>query len=48
MKKNAKQVAATMAACALVGAMAVGGTMAYLTDNEGVTNTFTVGEFRWI
>ena len=43
MKKNAKQVAATMAACALVGAMAVGGTMAYLTDNEGVTNTFTVG-----
>ena len=31
------------AACALLGAMAVGGTMAYLTDDASATNTFTVG-----
>lgn len=34
------------AACAMVGAMAIGGTMAYLTDNEGATNTFTVGKVQ--
>lgn len=43
MKKNTRKMATTLAACALVGAMAVGGTMAYLTDAETVTNTFTVG-----
>lgn len=46
MKKNKKKVAMTLAACGLMGAMAVGGTMAYLTDNEGVTNTFTVGKVQ--
>lgn len=44
MKKTKKQLAMSVAACALFGAVAVGGTMAYLTDNEGTTNTFTVGE----
>ncbi|MDO5406052.1 MAG: TasA family protein [Eubacteriales bacterium] len=36
----------TMAACALLGAMALGGTMAYLTDQGSVTNTFTVGQVQ--
>lgn len=44
MKKGKKKIVMTMAACALIGAMAFGGTMAYLTDNEGATNTFTVGK----
>ena len=46
MKSNQKRswLASTMAACVLVGALAVGGTMAYLTDNESATNTFTVGK----
>lgn len=41
MKSNQKRswLASTMAACVLVGALAVGGTMAYLTDNESATNT---------
>lgn len=46
MKKNAKKVVATMAACAMIGAMAVGGTFAYLTDSETTTNTFTVGKVQ--
>ena len=36
----------TVAACALLGAMALGGTMAYLTDQGSVTNTFTVGQVQ--
>lgn len=36
----------TVAACALVGAMAAGGTFAYLTDSEGSVNTFTVGSVQ--
>ena len=36
----------SVAACAMVGALAVGGTMAYLTDNESATNTFTVGKVQ--
>lgn len=43
MKKNNKKMATTVAACAMVGAMAMGGTMAYLTDIDQETNTFTVG-----
>lgn len=35
-----------MAACAMIGAIAVGGTMAYLTDSETATNTFTVGKVQ--
>lgn len=30
----------------MVGALAVGGTMAYLTDSKGATNTFTVGKVQ--
>lgn len=33
-------------ACALVGALAMGGTMAYLTDVDQETNTFTIGEVK--
>lgn len=42
MKKFRKALALTLCAAALVGA-SVMGTMAYLTDNDTVTNTFTVG-----
>lgn len=42
MKKFRKVLALTLCAAALVGA-SVMGTMAYLTDNDEVTNTFTVG-----
>lgn len=42
--KQSKKALATMLACGLVGAMAIGGTFAYLTDEEEATNTFTVGK----
>ena len=42
---NKKKLGMTIGSLALVGAIAVGGTLAYLTSNSGpVTNTFTVGE----
>lgn len=44
MKKRTKRTLATLTACAMLGAVAVGGTLAYLTDNEATTNTFTIGE----
>lgn len=46
MKRNKKWrwLAGTTAACVLVGALGVGGTIAYMTDNEVTTNTFTAGE----
>lgn len=40
---NKKKALATIGACALAGTMLVGGTLAYLTDTEKTTNTFTVG-----
>ena len=43
MKKFRKALALTLCAAALVSA-SVMGTMAYLTDSETVTNTFTVGK----
>jgi len=46
MNKNAKKMTAALVACALVGIPAVGGTIAYLTDGETVTNTFTVGKVQ--
>lgn len=46
MKKTKKQLAIAMASCLMVGALAFGGTMAYLTDTEGATNTFTVGKVQ--
>ena len=44
MRKSKKQIVMAAAACAMMGVMAIGGTMAYLTDSETATNTFTVGK----
>lgn len=44
--KNKKRVVTTVAACALVSALALGGTFAYLTDSETTTNEFTVGKVQ--
>ena len=41
MKKS--RFIGAIAACALAGTLLIGGTMAYLTDTETTTNTFTVG-----
>lgn len=35
-----------MAVCVLAGTMAIGGTMAYLTDKDAAVNTFTIGEVK--
>lgn len=46
-KSNKKRIAASLAATALVSTLAIGGaTLAYLTDSETVTNTFTVGDIK--
>lgn len=44
--KNAKRVAASTGACALAGLMMLGGAqiLAYMTDSEVATNTFTIGK----
>ena len=44
MRKSKKQLLRT--ACAMMGVMAIGGTMAYLTDSETATNTFTIGQVK--
>lgn len=41
-----KKLFATLAACALAGAMMIGGTFAYLTNTQTTTNTFTVGNVK--
>ncbi|MSS38704.1 TasA family protein [Clostridium porci] len=41
-----KRLMVTLAASALIGALAVGGTVAYLTDNEVAQNTFTIGKVQ--
>ena len=46
MKKNTKKTLATLTACAMLGAVVVGGTLAYLTDNEAASNTITIGEVK--
>ncbi len=46
MRKNNKKAITAAAACALAGALAMGGTMAYLTDVDQETNTFTIGEVK--
>ena len=46
MKKATKQMVIGMTACAMVGALAVGGTMAHLTDHEETENVFTVGKVQ--
>ena len=42
--KNTKKVLALILCFATVAAIAVAGTLAWLTDRESVTNTFTVGK----
>lgn len=44
MQKNRKKLIAGALSICLIGALAIGGTMAYLTDSEKVTNTFSVGD----
>ncbi len=44
MRKTNQKVMLAAAACFLLGTAAVGGTMAYLTDADEETNTFTIGE----
>lgn len=44
--KKTKRVASTVAACALVAALGLGSTLAYLTDAEVAKNTFTVGDVK--
>ena len=46
MRKNKRQLIIAAASCLMIGAMAFGSTMAYLTDTEGATNTFTVGKVQ--
>lgn len=47
MKKSAKIIAA-IAATAIAGSAAIGGTLAWLTSNAQVTNTFTMGDVNMI
>lgn len=44
MKK--KKIVVLAAACALIAAMGIGGTLAYLTDQTDATNTFTFGDVK--
>ena len=44
--KKAKKILVMVAALALTAAIAVGGTLAYLTSQDAVTNTFTVGNVQ--
>ena len=46
MRKSKKQMVMAAAACAMMGVMVIGGTMAYLTDSETATNTFTIGQVK--
>ena len=42
--KKAKKILVMVAALALTAALAIGGTLAYLTSEDSVKNTFTVGK----
>lgn len=46
MRKLKKQLLRTIIACGLVVSVAAGSTVAYLTDTETATNTFTVGNVQ--
>ena len=46
MRKSKKQLLRALIACGLVVSVAAGGTVAYLTDAETATNTFTVGKVK--
>lgn len=43
---KARKILVSLAALALVAALSVAGTLAYLTDSKNVTNTFTVGDIE--
>ena len=43
---KARKILAMVMALALTAALAVGGTLAYLTSHDSVTNTFTVGNIQ--
>ena len=45
-RKNTKKIALSLATLGVLGTLAIGGTMAYLTDAEKTTNTFTVGKVQ--
>lgn len=42
--KNKKRIITSVLACALAGAMTIGGTMAYITSRDAKTNTFKVAK----
>lgn len=42
--KKSKKIITGVAAIALIAALGIGGTMAFLTDSEKATNTFSVGD----
>lgn len=44
--KNMKKILTMMGVIALTAAIAIGGTLAYLTSQDSVTNTFTVGNVK--
>lgn len=44
--KNMKKILTMMGVIALTAAIAIGGTLAYLTSTATVTNTFTVGQVK--
>lgn len=43
---NKKKAIAVISAAGLAGVLAVGGTLAYLTNTQSATNTFTVGDVK--
>ena len=43
---KARKILVSLAALALVAAISIGGTIAYLTHQDTVTNTFTVGQVK--
>ena len=44
--KSKKRMIITLVACALIAVMAIGGTVAYLTDKSEATNSFTFGDVK--
>lgn len=44
--KKSKKIAGAAVACALAATVAIGGTLAFLTSTDSVTNTFTVGNVK--
>jgi len=41
-----KKIAVVLASAALIASLVIGGTLAYLTDTDTVTNTFTIGDIQ--